>query len=596
MAQAISSLYIELAAETAKLRKDLDKATRLIDRSTKSWNKSIGTVKTALSAMAAALSARELYAHVRATTDWAAELVNTANLVGQTTDRIQALRIEAGKFGVSAENVDDALKEFALRISEARTGTGTLKDVFEELRIDLKDGNGEFKDTNELLKKYAEALRGIKDPAEIVRASEESMGGESAKFGQALANSTMDIDDNVDALKELGQIIENETLERTAELNSEWSEMTKSMETKFKKMTLSVVGAATDMWDSLQRTFNFAGFIGAMTEIKSVESEIERINKLVFDMESKYDLQQQTGGVGSGEFGGTTPAEYASNMAAYRKQLLILDERLETLKSLQAPPGAGGGGAGGGGAGGGGTDPVKVRAMATDDYTQSLIDNENAAWVLLQSLKDQQSQLIQSHDSWRAFSAEQIAYADGVSPVLTGLILEQVEALDRLENELAATAKREAEILENERELERVAFRFADIFGDVFSRAIVNGDQFGDVLKSLERDLLNLITQLLVIKPLTNFIGTTLQGSGTFGALAELFTPAALGGPVWGGQPLLVGEKGPELFVPSTSGQIVPNNQINININQSGGGDFRSSQQLASMVGDRVNRAVTRNR
>jgi hypothetical protein len=36
----------------------------------------------------------------------------------------------------------------------------------------------------------------------------------------------------------------------------------------------------------------------------------------------------------------------------------------------------------------------------------------------------------------------------------------------------------------------------------------------------------------------------------------------ALGGPVSGGQPYLVGERGPELFVPSVSGGIVPNNQV----------------------------------
>lgn len=44
----------------------------------------------------------------------------------------------------------------------------------------------------------------------------------------------------------------------------------------------------------------------------------------------------------------------------------------------------------------------------------------------------------------------------------------------------------------------------------------------------------------------------------------------AEGGPVSGGSPYIVGEQGPELFVPSSSGSIVPNNKmgtININLN-----------------------------
>jgi phage-related minor tail protein len=35
-----------------------------------------------------------------------------------------------------------------------------------------------------------------------------------------------------------------------------------------------------------------------------------------------------------------------------------------------------------------------------------------------------------------------------------------------------------------------------------------------------------------------------------------------MGGPVAGGVPYLVGERGPELFVPAAAGRIVPNNAI----------------------------------
>jgi hypothetical protein len=36
----------------------------------------------------------------------------------------------------------------------------------------------------------------------------------------------------------------------------------------------------------------------------------------------------------------------------------------------------------------------------------------------------------------------------------------------------------------------------------------------------------------------------------------------AEGGPVKGNQPYIVGEKGPELFVPPSAGKIIPNNQM----------------------------------
>jgi len=56
-------------------------------------------------------------------------------------------------------------------------------------------------------------------------------------------------------------------------------------------------------------------------------------------------------------------------------------------------------------------------------------------------------------------------------------------------------------------------------------------------------------------------------------------TPMAAGGPVVGGRPYLIGEVGPELFIPSSSGSIVPNNEI-------GGGSNVYSITVNTGVGD----------
>ena len=66
----------------------------------------------------------------------------------------------------------------------------------------------------------------------------------------------------------------------------------------------------------------------------------------------------------------------------------------------------------------------------------------------------------------------------------------------------------------------------------------------------------------------------------------------AAGGPVSGGTPYVVGEKGPELFVPNSSGNIVPNHamggaNIVVNVDASGSsveGDAGQAEQLGSML------------
>ena len=71
------------------------------------------------------------------------------------------------------------------------------------------------------------------------------------------------------------------------------------------------------------------------------------------------------------------------------------------------------------------------------------------------------------------------------------------------------------------------------------------------------------------------------------------------GGPVASGNPYMVGEKGPELFVPRSSGTIVPNNQLSgggstsvvVNVDASGTsaeGDEPDAAQLGRLIGSVV--------
>tara|TARA_R100001443_G_scaffold37983_1_gene51530 strand:- start:19 stop:3573 length:3555 start_codon:yes stop_codon:yes gene_type:complete len=79
---------------------------------------------------------------------------------------------------------------------------------------------------------------------------------------------------------------------------------------------------------------------------------------------------------------------------------------------------------------------------------------------------------------------------------------------------------------------------------------------------------------------------------GNPGARTPPVLKRALGGPVTGGSPYIVGEKGPELFVPGSSGNIVPNHAMGganvvVNVDASGSsveGDAGQAEQLGSML------------
>ena len=91
---------------------------------------------------------------------------------------------------------------------------------------------------------------------------------------------------------------------------------------------------------------------------------------------------------------------------------------------------------------------------------------------------------------------------------------------------------------------------------------------------------------------------------GTFGVtpktaglnFSSAFSGRALGGQVGAGRPYIVGERGPEMFVPGAQGNIVPNNamgstSIVVNVDASGSsveGEAEQSRQLGKMLGAAV--------
>jgi len=93
-------------------------------------------------------------------------------------------------------------------------------------------------------------------------------------------------------------------------------------------------------------------------------------------------------------------------------------------------------------------------------------------------------------------------------------------------------------------------------FESAFENAIVSGEDLGDVLNALAQDIAKLIIKRNVTAPLIESIFGGDTGGGFFGDLFAGFR--AEGGAVQSGMPYVVGEKRPEIFVPQTSGRIVP--------------------------------------
>jgi hypothetical protein len=175
--------------------------------------------------------------------------------------------------------------------------------------------------------------------------------------------------------------------------------------------------------------------------------------------------------------------------------------------------------------------------------------------------------------------------------------------------------------------LKEMAGQFTDVFKGAFDALFTDGFQgFKSKLLSGFADLLSqLVSQLLssaLIKLFSGLFGGLLGGGGNLlasvgggggggGIFGSLFGGGrALGGPVFSGRSYLVGENGPELFVPRNSGSVVPNRDLaaagggrSITVNntfwvpsQTGTISKASQRQTAARSGFAITRALERDR
>ncbi|QQX80861.1 phage tail tape measure protein [Shewanella sp. KX20019] len=121
--------------------------------------------------------------------------------------------------------------------------------------------------------------------------------------------------------------------------------------------------------------------------------------------------------------------------------------------------------------------------------------------------------------------------------------------------------------------IQRFGGAIENTFMDMLNGGKLNFKALADfVIQELQR----MMIKAMIVKPIMDSL-TTAFGSFTGEAAGE----KAAGGPISGGQSYLIGEQGPELFTPYTSGNITPNNKL-------GGGGGGVSVNIINNSGEKA--------
>jgi hypothetical protein len=132
------------------------------------------------------------------------------------------------------------------------------------------------------------------------------------------------------------------------------------------------------------------------------------------------------------------------------------------------------------------------------------------------------------------------------------------------------------DILSKADEMDKSFERIGNTISDSFKGILTGAMSFKSAMKGIISAVIDELFRLFVVQQIVGIVSGALGGLKPGGAAVKGFgsgttaalTGRAIGGSVTGNTPYMVGERGPELFVPGGTGTIIPNQ----NMRGSGGG------------------------
>lgn len=134
---------------------------------------SVKSMQSAVSKLMGAFAAGAAIGRVLKMAD---DLKTAADGIGATVERLQELTYAAEQSGVRAEEATKAYAKFTSAVSEARSGSGVLKQIFDQLNIQLYDLQGNARDSDRLFMEFADAIQKTQNPADRLRLAVKAFG------------------------------------------------------------------------------------------------------------------------------------------------------------------------------------------------------------------------------------------------------------------------------------------------------------------------------------------------------------------------------------------------------------------------------------
>lgn len=489
--------------------------------------------------------------------DAADQLNKMSQKVGFSVERLSELKFGAELADVGIEALGTGLKKFNVAIVEASNPTSQMAAIFKSLGVDIKAG------PDAALRQFAQAVSMLEDGELKTALATKVLGKAGMDLIPWLNAGAKGMEDAATSARRLGLVMSADLAKQSEELNDNLKKLATSSQALGVTLANQVAGGLATLTGELVKAKEEGNFfLGIMKEIAKLDMAL--LSKLpgplgamadsaataLFDESGKNGaMNGPQSGVIRRPGGPTSIGQAAPDKNALRKALSDQDR-------------------------------------AAKDRTA---ERERDARAQVEGEMELAKEIAEAWDYWGKIQVENNKRDTEANIAQWQAVFDEIDAQQEREIEAAR------QFLEAQEAVARTAKKTDSVMQDLgftmlssAENAILHWQGVRNMLRGVLDDMAKVVIRKGITDPLAGIAGDFLKS--LFPSPTSTTTTGgakAFGGGVDPGMSYLVGENGPEMFTPGSSGTITPNGGgtvINITYNPGGGGGAADAQAMAGAL------------
>jgi hypothetical protein len=504
-------------------------AFRSVQSGLKQVDSATSGVRNAMVGLGSAIAALGAITYVRNVINIADSMDELSKRTGIAVETLSSLSNTATLAGSSQEELGSALIKLNKSIAEAASGSKEQALAFENLGVSVKDAEGNIRSTTDVLADIADAFSRVDDGAVKTQY-------QMALFGKTGANLNEFLSKGSAGIKEFGSSISTEFADQSAQFNDSLDWLTQQIQKKIGEKALPLLQFYNKEMQkvmSIEKMSRIGGGRGIVNPevVKPDSLTLKPIDPSI--AKSAEEVSKKLRDIND-EILKMTQGENELALAQFSRMEGVTKPQIKQYEEL-----------------------LRQKALLTAQDRELEAAGREADEQAKKAFQEKLDRLSKGKKITEEMRTPMEVYNETIRE-LNVLVNEGAiswETYDRASAKAFEDFNKNTDPVKDQlAELKYAAEGWGRDFTDIMTSAAMGAKvSFADMASSIIRDLVRIQIQKAITDPLvkagTSYLDSWLGTGKVDGA-------RAMGGPVTGGQSYLVGENGPEIFVPNSSGQI----------------------------------------